>query len=361
MAAAYPRRETFQVTTCYLLAIDLGGRPNPPCNNLLLGRFGSSSGRAFHTVEAEGSREPECRAFELLVQIAAHGGLPCEALDLQHAARTVGLQVGAADEAVADEERQDIVAVDALGLALVDLDHVLEAEEAAQERAIPDEVVERTDEDGHGRRSVELRSGGDDDRWAAIVDLDAPDEAVAHERLDVRPDFARAAADAAVLGDPGFRQRAPRVHRAQREAATELGARRRRRVEVALRDHALGQLVQALEALPAGDRHLAGREQVLECALRGLPAPHRLAAALERTRRKWSLGRDAREHLALDGAKLRAPLASPPVPVAQVAHTALVERVVLDRDETGLVRPVFEDATFGEQTRELRLVVGADA
>ena len=44
----------------------------------------------------------------------------------------VGLQVGAPDEPVAEQQGQDVVAVHALVLALVDLDHVVEAEQAPE-------------------------------------------------------------------------------------------------------------------------------------------------------------------------------------------------------------------------------------
>ena len=51
-----------------------------------------------------------------------------EAPHAQHAFRPVGLEVGTPDDPVAGEQRQDVVAVRALVLALVDLDHVAEAE-----------------------------------------------------------------------------------------------------------------------------------------------------------------------------------------------------------------------------------------
>src|SRR5262249_14769252 len=54
-------------------------------------------------------------------------------------------------------------------------------------------------------------------------------------------------------------------------------------------------------------------------------------------------------------------LAAPPVVVAQSQHAALEERVVLDREQARLVGPVLEDATAGEQARDVRLGVGADA
>ncbi len=98
-------------------------------------------------------------------------------------------------------------------LALVDLDQVVEAEEAAQERPVPHQVVERAEEHGGGRGAVELGAGRDDDRRPAVVDLDALERPVGDERVDVRPDRARAAVEAAVLGDPGLGQRAAALRR----------------------------------------------------------------------------------------------------------------------------------------------------
>src|SRR5439155_20419613 len=47
--------------------------------------------------------------------------------------------------------------------------------------------------------------------------------------------------------------------------------------------------------------------------------------------------------------------------VAQVEHATLEERIVLDREQAGLVRPVLEDAALAQECRDVRLVVGADA
>ena len=55
------------------------------------------------------------------------------------------------------EERQDVVAVDPLGLAFVDLDHVPEAEDALEKGAIPDEVVERGEEHAPAARGRPAR------------------------------------------------------------------------------------------------------------------------------------------------------------------------------------------------------------
>src|SRR3954454_3675452 len=232
--------------------------------------------------QPQGAGEPCRGAREGLVEPAAHARLRREPLDLQHAASAVGLEIGPPDEAVADEERQHVVAVHALVRALVDLDQVLEAEEAAKKAAVPHQVVERRDENGGRRSAVERRVRHDEDRRAAVVELDAAQAALAYERLDVRPDALRAAGEAAVLGDPGPGQRAAAFDGPQRIGAAKLVLGRDRRAEVAVRDHPLRKVVEALEALSPCDRELAGREQVLERALLRLPAPHRAAAALER-------------------------------------------------------------------------------
>src|SRR5262249_43964272 len=158
-------------------------------------------------------------------ETSPHAGLGREPLDPEHAVVAVGLHVGAPDEAVAEQEGQHVVAVHALVLALVDLDHVVEAEQAPEERAGPGEVVERAEEGGSGA-AAEPGPRGDDDGRPSVVALDTPDEAVADKRVDVRPHFARAAAEGAVLGDTRLGQRPAALDGAVREPAVEAGARR---------------------------------------------------------------------------------------------------------------------------------------
>ena len=97
---------------------------------------------------------------------------------MQHALGAVGLEVGAADEPVAGEQRQHVVAVRALVLALVDLDHVAEAEEPLEEWAVPEQVVEGAEEHGRRRGAVELRLGVDVERRAVVVGVHLAQEAL---------------------------------------------------------------------------------------------------------------------------------------------------------------------------------------
>src|SRR5205085_11712906 len=100
----------------------------------------------------------------------SHAGLGGKAAHMGHARGAIGLEICAADGAVAGEEWEDVVAVRALVLALVDLDQVPEAEEALEQRPVPQQIVEWAEENGRCRVAVELRLGVDVERWAAVVD-----------------------------------------------------------------------------------------------------------------------------------------------------------------------------------------------
>src|SRR6478609_5783779 len=108
---------------------------------------------------AEDAGQARERRVERVVEVRPDSGLGVERLHDEAAFAAVVLEVGTADQAVAPEERQDVVAVHALVLALVDLDHVAEAEDPLEVGAVPDEVVERAEEDGARERTVRLRPG----------------------------------------------------------------------------------------------------------------------------------------------------------------------------------------------------------
>ena len=63
-------------------------------------------------------------------------------LDQQDAGLAVGLEVDPGSQLAVEQEREDVVAVDALGLGDVDLDAVAEAPDALRARSFPDERVE---------------------------------------------------------------------------------------------------------------------------------------------------------------------------------------------------------------------------
>ena len=96
---------------------------------------------------------------------------------------------------------------------------------------------------------------------------------------------ARTRADALqppVLLDAGLGEDAAGAHGLFGQCAQRLVLGRRRRVELCPRDHPLGQVVDPLEALAAGDHEVAVVPQPLQHRLRRLPVPHPAAGgALE--------------------------------------------------------------------------------
>ena len=136
--------------------------------------------------------------------------------DPQDAFGPVGLHVGSAEEPVAGEQRQDVVAVDPLVLALVHLDQMLEAEQPLEQRPVPDQVVERRQEHRRGGRPVELGGGEDVERRAAVVDLHLAQLPLGDERLEVLVQPRLAALQPPVLADRRLGQRTARLDRQQR-------------------------------------------------------------------------------------------------------------------------------------------------
>src|SRR4249920_1861824 len=123
------------------------------------------------------------------------------------------LEIGATDDPVAPEERQDVVAELALRRRLVDLDQMVEAEGTPRERAVPEEVVERGEEDSRSRaRRVEAYSRADEHVCRAVLDAYAFEDAVGDERIRMRADPRGSAAKPPVLGHSALRQRAACSH-----------------------------------------------------------------------------------------------------------------------------------------------------
>ena len=148
--------------------------------------------------------------------------LGVEASHVEHALRAVGLEVGAADDPVAGEQRQHVVAVRALVLALVDLDHVVEAEEPLEQRPVPEQVVEGAEEDGRRGLAVELGLGVDVERWAAVVGVHLAQETLVDERKDVVVEACTPALEPPVLADRRLGQCSPCAHGEERKGAQRL-------------------------------------------------------------------------------------------------------------------------------------------
>ena len=193
-----------------------------PVHGPELRRAVASGASAAHALEPD--RPPE--SVERTLERVLEGGGPpdpaleVERLDDERSFLALRLQVGTSDDAVPPEERQHVVAEPALGGRLVHLDHVLEPEDSPREGAVPQEVVERGEEH-RGRRTWRLEVGSrcDEHRLPAVLHPDALEEAVLNERVRVRTDPRRAAAEAPVLDDARLRKGAPSPNRAQGQVA----------------------------------------------------------------------------------------------------------------------------------------------
>ena len=164
-----------------------------------------------------------------------------------------------------------------------------------------------------------------------------------------------------MLADRRFGQRAARLDREESERAQRLVLGRHGSLEDPLRDHALGEVVPALEVLATGDHELAAVPERIEHHLRGLPVPHAAAALpFEVARAERSFGADALEDR-LDEVRMVAERTVVRAPVAAALHDEPEVRPQLDREQARLVGPVLEDPSFAEQRRHDGLRERADA
>src|SRR4051794_31058996 len=92
---------------------------------------------ALDPLEPEDAGEACSGLLQLRVDVPGRPRLGREPADAQDAFGAIGLHVRAAEKAVAGEQRQHVVAVQPLVLALVDLDHVLEPEHPLEQRPVP--------------------------------------------------------------------------------------------------------------------------------------------------------------------------------------------------------------------------------
>ena len=105
-------------------------------------------------------------------------------MDEQSSGCTVGLQVEPSNEAVAEQERKDVIAVLALVGRRVDLDPVVEVEEPQRAGTLPDERIERRQKrlrgDAAGPAGVAVKIGA----MGPARNLDRLENAGLDQRLD---------------------------------------------------------------------------------------------------------------------------------------------------------------------------------
>ena len=175
-------------------------------------------------------------------------GLRCEAADfrvgcgyLQRSCGPIRPEVEAGDESPRAQQRQDVVAVDALRSRRVDLEAVAEAEDALGPRTVPDQGVEGREQRGSTepcREScVAVEVGG----VLPALDAGGDEPFLGHQLLDSGP--GDVGPEAVVVGEVGRRGDAERRGRPLHEDALPVGGGECRSAERLHRDHPLGDVV----------------------------------------------------------------------------------------------------------------------
>ena len=228
----------------------------------------------------------------------------------------------------------------------VDLDPVAEAEQPLGARALPDQRVERADQRPrvHAARQPRAR-----DRGSRARASPRPRPATARPPRPAPPRAPRlGGGEPEVVAQVALGRDAERARGDAHELALGVLDGGRRRRDHRGGQHALGQVVEALEAAPPRGRDLPAPEQPLERALDVAPVPPRAGA-----RRALLLdhvaGRDraARAHLVEHVRhQLGAVAPDPPHPapglVRRAVHAPAQRRLQGDRDQRRLVAPVLE-------------------
>src|SRR5436190_13306090 len=275
-------------------------------------------------------------------------------LHAQHSARTVRLQVDARHELVTEEEREDVVAVHAVDRRDVDLDAVVESEDAPRAAALPDQRVERRQQRVRVDGGRHTRAGGEIGRVAQALDVHRYQPSVVDEVGDEHryPGRIRVGAAIGVTTDPEVVLEITRrrdAHGARREG-DELELRivriRYGGVEHVARDHPLGEVVELLHAAAPRDRDLTGDEKTRHRVLAVVPGPPadavRTAPPAVREIRRGD--RAARRNLFEHRVDERCVEQPQPIPAPRVrVHAPPEQRVQRRREQRRLVAEVLEE------------------
>ena len=199
-------------------------------------------------------------------------------LDEQSSSLPIGLQVHTTDDRVPEQERQHVVAELPLRLGHVDLDAVVEVEEALGALALPHHRVERAEQcpgvDLARQRGIAVQER----RTLPPLDRDRQqlavlDELVDRDLRDVGA-FATLQLEPVVVDEAADRCDPVAAGGTPDQLLGRLGLRRHRGGQYCWGQHPLGHVVDGLELRVApGNRQVAGEEQVVETLARLGPVP----------------------------------------------------------------------------------------
>ena len=267
------------------------------------------------------------------------------------------------------QERHDEIAEDALRFRRVELQPVVEVEDALGARPVPYQGIEGRQQRRRRHALRDRRPGGEIGRLLPAIDRHRLDRPLLDELCDRQLGLGDRQAE--IVANVDFGRDAMGARPGERQGADRVGLVRGRRRRDGRRNGALGQVVDTLEAAAMARRHLARPEQVFERRLALVPAPPG-AAALARIVEFAGRERPAPADLGDHGAHIARVLGREPDEAAidadaggGAAHAPAHQRLHVERQQRRLMRPVFEQrppGAAGEGALVERVAgIGADA
>ncbi len=276
----------------------------------------------------------------------------------------IGAKIHARYKPVAQEERQDVIAVLAFVRWRVDLEPEAEAEQALGPGPLPYQGIEGGQEGSGLHASCDAALGQDIGGLAPALHLDRQELA----RLDqLREALARIRyIEAIIVPEIALGRHAQRSRRNAQKLALRFLRGRCRQSQQLRWKHPLRQIVEPLEAAPGSGRDLARPEQELERSLAVAPAPPGALAAPAIGQLRGAdgpAGPDLRQGRLHEAAALETEagdIGPWPHTAPSALHAPAQERVLRQREERGFVAPILEEcsipSSIGQPVEEVALV-----
>lgn len=295
--------------------------------------------------------------------------------DSEHAFGPVGLEVATADDAIAEEERQDVVPVPAPVGRDIDLDLVLEAEESFTPLPKPYDRIERRDEGAHVDRTGLHGTGMQECRSRPSLDGNLDQFLVLDQFVETC--LGRSLRQAVVVDEIGRCTDPKAGRRPPQQLAMRFLLAGSRQCEDLRRNDPVEEIELLHEARPSADTDLADPEQPVECnrTFRSTPPPLTVTRprVLEFSGSQAAALTHLGQHL-VDVRRIVGGIGNQLPPRLTATRSLLVpaqQRLGFDREQARLVAPRLEplavpvgDAVekagvVGAEPRERRHVLGA--
>ena len=263
---------------------------------------------------------------------------------------SVSLEVDTGDQRLVHQDRQRVITELPLRGGCVNLNSIIEVEQAGSPLTVPRQRIER----GQNCRRLNRLSGHleigrrvGDERLPRLVD--PPFNSHLHHVAGFDTRFERnlcgSASHSVVIGDIGKRGHPERPHRVSDECAARVEFGNRNGAKV-LGHNLFDGGVNALKVSSTDCCDHTVVEQLFERAFRVAPVPPRSARStpvtLELAKGRRAILEQSLQQCVGEGAVLRQPLARLRVQLSSRLHLPLPQRPGLERDKRRFVNPVFE-------------------